>query len=72
MSDTPTFTFRVRGVEDNYHSRRNYYVGYDETFDIAAEQVGDALNELINRSGMWECLDQECGFTIEFVGVLAP
>lgn len=75
--DMPTFTFGVRGIEDNYASRRNYVVPYDETFHIVAESVGDALNELINRSdrdgnSMWEGLDQESGFTIEFVDVVAP
>lgn len=61
------FSFRVRGVGDSYASRRNFDVPYDDTFEIAAESVGDALNDLVNRSGMWETLDMERGFTIEFV-----
>ncbi len=70
MSDHTTsqqFEFRVSGLTDNYSSRRNYDVPYEETFTIVAESVGDALNELVNRSGMWETLDMERGFTIEFV-----
>lgn len=64
------FVFRVTGVEDNTASRRNYDVPYDETFTISAqtaESVGDALNELINRSGMWESLDMHRGFEIQFL-----
>jgi hypothetical protein len=60
------FRFHVSGMEDNYVSRRNYDVHYFEVFEIEADDVGDALNELINRSGMWETLDMDRSFKIEF------
>lgn len=67
MSELTIFSFRISGLEDNHASRRNYAVPYEETFDIEAEDVGDALNTLVNRSGMWETLDMDSGFKIEFV-----
>lgn len=63
----PRFTFRVSGLEDNTASRRNFDRPYEEEFELAADDIGDALNELINGSGMWETLDFERGFTIAFV-----
>ena len=67
MANETLFSFRVTGIESGH---RNFDRPYDETFDITAthdvESVGDALNELVNRSGMWEMLDFERGFTIEY------
>lgn len=60
------FRFHVTGAEDNYPRQRNYFVGYDETYEIEADDIGDALNELINRSAMWETLDMDRSFKIEF------
>lgn len=62
------FKFRVTGVDDNTASRRNYTVQHEEEFEIRAESVGDALNDLVNRSGMWETLDMAHSFSIEFLG----
>lgn len=59
------FSFRVSGVDSG--GRRNYTIPVEEMFVIEAESVGDALNELINRSGMWETVDMDENFTIEFV-----
>jgi hypothetical protein len=65
--DKSLFAFRVTGVEDNGPSRRTYDIPVDEVFEIGADDVGDALNELVNRSALWETVDHERGFTIEYV-----
>ena len=57
-------TFRVSGVE---YGHRNYAMPHDEDYVIEADSVGDALNELVNRSGMWETLDHTRPFTIEVI-----
>lgn len=59
------FTFRVTGIE--YGPNRSYDRRYEDEFVISAENVGDALNELVNRSELWETLDPERPFTIEVV-----
>ncbi len=66
-SELILFRFRVSGIEDNTVHRRNYIVPAEDVFEIEAESVGDALNELVNRSGMWETIDMDSDFTIEFL-----
>lgn len=61
------FRFRVTGVADNGPSRRSYDLPVDEVFLVAADDVGDALTDLVRRSGIWEQIDAERGFTIEYL-----
>lgn len=66
MSEQDTFSFRVGGSEYRPHS--TMAKRYDEEFAIHADDVGDALNKLVNRSDMWETLDHERPFSIRFTG----
>ena len=61
------FRFRVTGVEDRPHS--NFVRPHEEEIEITAESAGDALNELVNHSGMWELLDAHEPFTIEILSI---
>lgn len=62
-----TFRFRVTGAAYNPYPS-TVVRALDETFEVEAESPGSALDKLANASGMWDVLDMDEPFEIEFLG----